>query len=189
MHPTARIGFHAPQLDVAGEGFDASAVREAFDLGVEAIARLAHMDERSSLGRPVQFPRSLLAEMLSYRGGDYLWLDTVEKASAWGIDLATTAAVSPSEAMMVQLCPSATRWINDEPHLDDEMDLGSQMGWASRTDDRWDVTMASMIDHSCTVAWTGWGYRIEVNFDGVEASTVVQSWQLLPPNTRLEDLR
>src|SRR6056297_435764 len=71
MHPTARVGFHAPALEIAEGSYRKDTVTRAFDIAVAAIARIAKDLDGTWHGSTInRFPRSLLGAMLVRHGED-----------------------------------------------------------------------------------------------------------------------
>lgn len=103
----ATIGFHAPYLKSGTTTQSPEASAENYRRGVHAIAKMLEIDRREL------FPRGLLAKALQV-GPDYLlYIDTIEKAGVWSIELkGYRAPGSLTEAMLDQACRNKDFWTN-----------------------------------------------------------------------------
>ena len=155
MHPTARVGFHAPALNISGGNYDAGAVESAFEVAINAIARIAgDLDAFHTEGRTNRFPRSLLAQMLRHKGEDYVWIDTVEKAGAWDIRLMTQAKPAFDADTLVRACSSIERWMNDAPvmaFVQDDWRLRNDFGTLRGSDPEWEVIIDGLFLTKCSI--------------------------------------
>lgn len=94
MHPTARLGFHAPAL-VVGEGqYSQDQITDAFDISVNAIAEIqrvmnvgADPDGRIYRGTETWMKGTLIEAMLKTPASDMRYISTVDDAGRWGIEV------------------------------------------------------------------------------------------------------
>ena len=81
LHPLARLGFHAPRLDLAPGQYNEREVTRAFGLALEATTEIFH--RRGELGISEDFALDFLA-----RGGeDFLMIDTANALEAMNASL------------------------------------------------------------------------------------------------------
>ena len=99
----ATLGFHAPYLE-----FDTTeATMLNFRRGVNAIAKLLEIDRREL------FPRGLLAKALQVEPHSLLYVDTIEKAGVWSINLKGYKPPTALTARMLdQACRNKDMWTN-----------------------------------------------------------------------------
>ncbi|MBN7785241.1 hypothetical protein JYP51_09940 [Ponticoccus gilvus] len=194
MHPAARIGFHAPALEVADGDYDAGSVKAAFGVAVEAIARIAgDLDTVPHSSTVNRFPRSLLAEMLKHKGEDYLWIETVEQAGVWDIGVITAAAPAVSPDGLVVACKAATRWLKDDPRFDfarNDWDLDGDTDAVEKTGETaWRLRYSALFETTCEAEVTdGRTLSLTINHDGVEAGQMyLPIWVLYGPQKRLAE--
>ncbi|WP_323770055.1 hypothetical protein [Antarctobacter sp.] len=199
MHPTARLGFHAPDLEVPERSYDRATVTKAFDLAIDAIARIAKdLDEANSMSRVNKFPRSLLAEMLRHKGKDFLWVDTVEKAAVWGIDVDTKKGVGRQAVDPVLLCMLVLRRFRDQPIVDfSPGDLRTneamRRDYTDVLDRDWSVWVNNFSNDFCDIKHYDFEPRYRVTASEYDALSIgdrsFNSWVGYRPDTLLRDLR
>lgn len=85
MHPSARLGFHAPTLEIRGQ----ADVTEPFNEAVDAIGGdlLSIARFRGRQWTNTLIKSELVNEMMLRRGRNYFFIDTVRKAAEFEIDL------------------------------------------------------------------------------------------------------
>ncbi|HEY8246519.1 MAG TPA: hypothetical protein VIG38_04465 [Hyphomicrobium sp.] len=99
----ATLGFHAPYL----ESDTTEATMLNFRRGVNAIAKLLEIDRREL------FPRGLLAKALQVEPHSLLYVDTIEKAGVWSINLKGYKPPTALTARMLdQACRNKDMWTN-----------------------------------------------------------------------------
>lgn len=81
LHPTARLGFHRPELIVAGSNYSASAVSDAFSVSMDAISDLV----RTRIDSQYDFPDILLDRMLRTPANEMFYIETVGEAAGLSI--------------------------------------------------------------------------------------------------------
>lgn len=101
MHPTARLGFHAPDLDVSTGAYSEAEVERAFGIALETLALIT--ERRTEVG--YQFPESLFLAMLRTPADSMFYIETVGQASRLGIAVGPTALFGgPVEAALINAC-------------------------------------------------------------------------------------
>ncbi len=99
----ATLGFHAPYL----ESDTTEATMLNFRRGVNAIAKLLEIDRREL------FPRGLLAKALQVEPHSLLYVDTIEKAGVWSVNLKGYKPPTALTARMLdQACRNKDMWTN-----------------------------------------------------------------------------
>lgn len=196
MHASAKVGFHAPTLEVPDGAYDKNTVQKAFNIAITAIGRVANELSGTLHGSTVpQFPGSLFGAMLQHHGSDFLYIDTVEKAATWDVKVLGAASASPNPRALETLCYSAERWLVDQPVLnfDEEAWILEEqlMGEIEETGgDSWRVTYGEMFFSDCRVerSETGW-YTVNVIVDDVNLGEgTFGGWAAFAPNTALSSL-
>lgn len=104
MDALSQLGFHGPYLPKDEEGYDPRLAPMAYQAGVQAIGELIALSTSSD-----QFPESLLVEALDKDSGEFLLIDTVDKAGLWSIRVEGTRTPEKlHQSMLLLAC------INDE---------------------------------------------------------------------------
>ena len=109
---SAKLGFHAPYLSAAGAVGSNSVAALLYREGVEeAIGELLSLTAEDSQ-RETLFPRSLLAEALKrLEPNDFFYIDIVDKAGRWDIDIVGHAMPSTLTLKMVRMaCSNREAW-------------------------------------------------------------------------------
>jgi ATP-dependent protease ClpP protease subunit len=195
MHPEARIGFHAPALNIADGTYQADSVKLAFDVAVDAIARIAgDLDETYLTGAINRFPRSLLAAMLVHRGERYLWIDTIEKAGAWDIWVTTEQRPTLDHPTLTRSCKAAARWMSDSPKMRfdaEDWELVGEFGQVTGGGDKWRVEYGELFVVICDVErLDGGGLSLRLTRDDVDLGQLhLRPWMAFPPDMPLAALR
>jgi len=114
MHPTAKLGFHRPRLELAlgNAPVPGVLVTSAYDAAILNIAELAE-----SASRPLEnssiavIPLSLLAQMLDTPANKFLYVETLHQAFSWDIEILPEGLLAPQgfdeEIAKYQLCRNA----------------------------------------------------------------------------------
>lgn len=116
MFADSRIGFHAPMLEVPEGSYEKATVQKAFDVAVQSMGRIASELSYSEMAETTaKFPYSLMAEMLTHVGQDFMYINYVEQAGVWDIDVLGLWSAEPNHRNLNMLCHSASRWLADDP--------------------------------------------------------------------------
>ena len=92
MDATAKLGFHAPDLTVPEGDYNGDTVQQAFYVAVNSVGEIL---KRSG---EFKFPYTLVGEMLRTSPEQFFYIDTVNRAARWHIDVANTvgpASITP----------------------------------------------------------------------------------------------
>lgn len=195
IHPGARLGFHAPALEIPEGAYDAATVTRAFDVAVDAIARITEDLDNTYLTSNInRFPRSLLAQMLVHRGEDYLTVDTIEKAAAWDIWVITARRPEITNETLVRICKGGVRWLADNPRLAfdvDDWELDGNWGDVQPAAEGWRVTFGDLFTIDCDVGRReGGALALSLRLDGADlGQMVLRPWMAFPADTKVSDLR
>jgi hypothetical protein len=110
MHPTAKLGFHAPSLRVPKGRYNAEVVAEAYATALESMAVL----QRELLR--LDFPVSLATLMLDTPPETFTEIMTVEQATRFGITVAPIRTPSELTQMTANLaCSHVQSFVLDQP--------------------------------------------------------------------------
>jgi hypothetical protein len=143
LHPTARLGFHAPELLVAAGNYSATELERAY---VVALASISSILRTRTAGR-YDFDDSLLERMLETPPRGMFHIDTIAQAALWGIKVHNERLYSAStEEIARNICEAADSRLHG-------IYLGSNQGYSLST---WDNTV--------TIARTSTPERAEVTF-------------------------
>lgn len=203
LHKSATLGFHAPALQIEAGRYSEKAVESAFVAATSALA-----DIQNKLGiylrgdSVMKFPYSLLGVMLNFHGNDFVYVDSVERAGAWGIGVIGAKHVTAEEENMLNLCVALGRWSQDLPsydaqYLDDDWEgwlefwrtRDASIQWIKRVKDgHW--TVEGVLGLTCEIEQDAKGRVLTKTFYyGREAAKrEFDSWVLRKPSTRLSDL-
>ncbi len=106
MHPTAKLGFHAPTLDVGGGTSSVEEMNEAYDEAVEGIGSklLAIARFRGRIWNNPLIRSDLVNEMMLRRGTNFYFIDTVRKAVMNEIELDDAGGPSINDDAVKDAC-------------------------------------------------------------------------------------
>lgn len=83
IHPTAKLGFHAPGLTVPSGQFSEKEVQKAYNIAIQAISELATLISTTD----INFPEPIFAKMLSTPSETMFYLETVSQIMAARVDV------------------------------------------------------------------------------------------------------
>lgn len=86
MHPTAKLGFHAPRLVVESGVYSEQEVDKSYAIALQVIAELLDV-RRTVLSNPLLLPSSVLETMLRTPAEEMTYVETVGQAARWGISI------------------------------------------------------------------------------------------------------
>ena len=116
LHPLGKLGFHAPDLEVAGGAYTEQSVKKAYRLALKSVSEtIANLVQRRGFGGSA-LKSSLLGKMLETPAEAMFYVNTVDEAGQWEIDVGPIPKMGkPSIAQLVQGCVNAYAWRADEP--------------------------------------------------------------------------
>jgi hypothetical protein len=104
MHPTAKLGFHAPFNPSDAASGDKELLALSYSAGVRAVGRLLLLDEQL-------YPKSLLSEILSREHHEFFELGKLDELGRWDIDIMDYRAPSlDSDKQIYTLCKNMDSW-------------------------------------------------------------------------------
>lgn len=122
MHPTARLGFHAPALSISGGTYTEQHVNTAFGISIQSIAsilRVLHVGEAPD-GTPYGgeerwIEASLLETMLRTPANSMRYIETVDDAGRWSIPVWPIPRVNLDYASGWRACRNRLAWKTSRP--------------------------------------------------------------------------
>lgn len=86
MHPLAKLGFHSPSLgiEIKDGSYPAQLVKQAYIIALFSIGQL------NDIAGYINFPPSLIGQMIATPPDKMMYIDTVGQAARWQISIAPT---------------------------------------------------------------------------------------------------
>jgi hypothetical protein len=113
LHPTGRLGLHAPYLEMADENYQKDVVEVAYELAMRNIADLIRLS--SSLA----VDSKLLPLVLEKGRKDFYDIGTVDRAGRFKVRIATESRVAKfSPRMLFHYCRNGLAWWADQSYAD-----------------------------------------------------------------------
>jgi hypothetical protein len=141
LYPTARLGFHAPELVVPERNYSGAELESAYGIALASISRI--LSTRTA-GR-YDFDDSLLEEMLETPPSEMFYIHTLAQTALWGIKVwSERIFAADTEEVARNVCEAADSRLHG-------IDLSNNQGYSRHT---WDT--------SVTVARTSGPDRAEV---------------------------
>lgn len=125
IHPTARLGFHAPKLVVEEGVYSEAAVSAAYGLSLEVLSRIVDFFVRRPIDRqddisPYLMAPSLLSVLMNTHPDQMSYVSTVDEAGRWNIGVWPIA--SPPDGIdlthFYRDCANRVMWQADLSALD-----------------------------------------------------------------------
>lgn len=114
MHPTARLGFHAPRLTVPAGQYDEATVQRAYDIALLGLSEFTSqlMQPSDYESETVAWDPDLFARMIATPHDTMFYIDTVEKAGRYRIDIGPIAnpPSAPDDQTLIRACANAMGW-------------------------------------------------------------------------------
>ena len=106
LHVNGRLGFHQPALELPPGGtYQSEDVEKAFKLAMAATLQFVQLaNHESDIANSTFVKSDLLEQMFAHEGQQFFYVDTVEKALRWEIDVFgfdTVEGLSEREAYLV----------------------------------------------------------------------------------------
>jgi hypothetical protein len=147
IHPTARLGFHAPSLLVPDGQYSAESVTRSYGLAMETLARTIEdlmMNREFEDGEHLK--PSLMAAMLRTPPDSMMYVETVDQAGRWGITVGPVrkTGLTMRELDFRRACVNEKAWQQDQSAVQTE-DYWKEdfIVW---TDDDWGDTAEVIIN-------------------------------------------
>lgn len=115
MHPTARLGVHSPNLELPGGQYSEAFVNDAYKLSMRSIAEileLLHLGTGYS-GDSKWMKASMLEAMLQTPFDSMRYVETVDEAGRWGIDVFPVILPELTKQSLFNACFNLAAWRND----------------------------------------------------------------------------
>ena len=110
MHPTARLGFHAPSLNIQQGQYNKESVEEAYDFALQSVAAVSDLRVSSI----EEFAESIFIKFLRTPSSTFTYIDTVGSATRIGITISPVPVFSGKlGAAAVNLCENASSRYSD----------------------------------------------------------------------------
>lgn len=139
LHPSATLGFHAPELIVPDDNYQREQVEQAYGLALASIARIV---KTRNEGR-YDFPESLLERMLETSPRDMFYIETLAQAELWGINVHSRGIYASSiDEISRNICEAADSRLH-------AIYLGTNRGYSLQA---WDSSIAISQDSEGTRA-------------------------------------
>lgn len=104
LHPTSRLGFHAPALNLPTGEFTRQDVLRAYDVAIEAVGLISR--EANTL----RMPQALLTEMVNHRGQDFFYISTLDHVANFNVQLYGYSVPRLSRQNTPYACMNAWHW-------------------------------------------------------------------------------
>lgn len=116
MHPKAKLGFHSPDLVVSDGAYDAAAVNRAYKIALQTISEaVGLLQAKRDFDGLLWFKPSLLLTLLSTPPDTMHYVETLDEAGLWGIEVFPGPKAPPvSEAALSTGCRNALSWTIDQ---------------------------------------------------------------------------
>jgi hypothetical protein len=182
LHPEARLGFHAPGLEIPDGAYQKDQVETAYDIALSAVVKLIGLRSESFF----QMPESLIKKMLSTPASQMYYIETAQEAVRYGIHVPHYKFFDASVKLISSnICQNAGAFLTDR-----EISTAYKSGENSRIDGR-DIIVGipyGYVEDSCR-PWcnqeycgTTWSLTEETFF--ISKSLIAT----YPPETPLRDL-
>lgn len=115
MHPTARLGVHSPSLQIPGGQYSEAFVNDAYELSMRSIAeilQLLHLGVGFS-GDSKWMETSMLEAMLQTPFDSMRYVETVDDAGRWGIDVFPVKQPELTKQSLFNACFNLAAWRED----------------------------------------------------------------------------
>lgn len=136
LNPDGKLGFHAPSLRIKAGAYDEAGVSKAYQVAMLSISKIVHdlVNRGGEAGSALAF--SLLGDMLKTPANTMMYVETVDQAGRWKIEVGPINAPSvPSTAQLANICGNGYSWGRDESsvQLYNELDgsTDEKNGWSS----------------------------------------------------------
>ena len=113
LHKNGKLGFHRPSIQIPqAKNFDSKQLEKAFNVAMktnQALLALAGQSRPLTTGRPFM-DGDLIEQMLKHEGENFYFIDTVNKAGRWDIDVFGFTPPVLGERTLYYACQNMTQW-------------------------------------------------------------------------------
>lgn len=150
LHPLGRLGFHSPALDIAAGQYSQDNVEKAFQLALEAIAMINEQLTSQSEGTEPYLKPSLLSALLRTPASTMLYVDTVDRAGQWSIDVGPIRDLpAVSDKTLTRSCIQSVQWAQDRSAFDTVYSYDNPLYISKKPDGRTAVLYGEMQELEC----------------------------------------
>ncbi|MGP6086206.1 hypothetical protein [Antarctobacter jejuensis] len=153
MHPTARLGFHAFDLQVPDGRYEARMVNQAYALAMETLARtIEDLMQNRGFEDGEHLKPSLVAAMLRTPPDRMMYVETVDQAGRWDIRVGPlrNAGLTMSERDFRRACANQKAWERDESATVNDYWQENFVNWTSEDwGDNVEVITNDMTGEGC----------------------------------------
>lgn len=116
LHPQGKLGFHAPDILIPDGSYTEATVKKAYGIALKSISETINsLVVRIGFDKPAM-KSSLLGKMLDTPPDDMFYIETVDHAGRWEVDVGPLPEVrNPAPEHLVDACVNHTAWLADEP--------------------------------------------------------------------------
>lgn len=121
MHPTARLGFHSPSLNVPEGNYRADTVKASYELAMRSLAMtLIQLVQNRDFDDGEHLKTSLMAAMLQTPSDRMYHIQTVDQAGRWGITVGplTGQDTTFDAPALRRACANKVAWEADKSALE-----------------------------------------------------------------------
>lgn len=110
MHPTAKLGFHAPSLNIPKGQYNEESVEKAYNVALQAVASVAYLRSNSIQ----EFAESIFITFLVTPSSTFSYVDTVGSATRLGVEISPVPVFTGKlGAAVTNLCENAVSRYSD----------------------------------------------------------------------------
>lgn len=117
LHPTARLGFHAPRLTVEAGQYNEETVTLAYDIALKTLSEFSRRLIQTGPDdgyNAVMFDPDLFSEMIGTPHDTMFHIDTVDKAGRYQIPVGPVPApTAPDRTQLIHGCANFWAWTED----------------------------------------------------------------------------
>ncbi|WP_417209003.1 hypothetical protein [Antarctobacter sp.] len=115
VHPTSRLGFHAPALVLPEGQFTRDDVQTAYGIAIQAVGMI------SRDARKLRISQDVLTRMFNHTGEDFHYVQRIDHLNAYGLQLYGYDVPPMSFEATNTACWNAWRWYADLPRETDTL--------------------------------------------------------------------
>jgi hypothetical protein len=191
MHPGAKLGFHAPTLQIPSEASNSEQISGAYDAAVDAIGSelLALARFRGTLWNNPLMKPDLINEMMLRRGRNFFYIDTIRKVIENDIELDDAVGPRVTANSVMDACANFLAMRTSGKIADDNSyDVTEKVGDASARTANYKI---GFVRGGCTVSVEGGHGAVKIieGYGTDEGVTYgASAWQFWPGTKRLESV-
>lgn len=190
LHPQGKLGFHSPALAIPEGQYTQANVERAFQIALDAIATInEQLTSQNDVSEPYVKP-SLISALLRTPARDMLYVDTVDLAGQWGIDVGPMVDLPRADdAVLSRSCIQSVEWAQDKSAFETKHSYEYPLFVTQKPDGRMAVVYSEMRGLECLYPTTPGG---PLPMDNVALPSHVSGrfspLSYFPAETQLQDL-